>query len=189
MRNLTCVARGLALLLLVCGSTAQAEDVTTMLKRADALRLPDSEAKVETRVRLYEDDTIDKERLYTVYMRPGHRSLVLFKSAGEAGQKVLMLDDAYWMFMPNTRRPLRITPMQKLLGEASTGDIATLTWSEDYSGKLLAEEVRDAPCSIERPCRQLELTSVRTGTTYERIELWLDQADVPLFARLYLASG
>jgi glutamate racemase/predicted negative regulator of RcsB-dependent stress response len=34
--------------------------------------------------------------------------------------------------MPGSARPLRITPMQKLLGDASTGDIATLRWAEDY---------------------------------------------------------
>ncbi len=168
---------------------AGAEEVAELLARADAFRLPDAEARVELRVRLYEREALDKERHYTVYVRPGRRSLVLFRSAGESGQKVLMLDNDYWIFMPDTRRPIRITPLQKLLGEAATGDVATLTWSEDYSGRPLARNVSDGPCSEARPCVLLELHSARAGTTYERIELWLDEDGVPVHARLYLASG
>ena len=92
---------------------------------------------MKTRVSLYKnwsdgtEGTLEKERLYEVLIKPGRRSLVLFQSKAEAGQKVLMLDDRYWLLLPKTRRPVRITASQKLLGEASTGDIATMTWSED----------------------------------------------------------
>jgi hypothetical protein len=98
-----------------------------------------------------------------------------------------MLDDAFWMLMPGTHRPIRITPMQKLLGEASTGDVTTLTWSEDYTGKLVNENYKGEYCAVA--CKQLELTSARKGTSYQRIELWLDKNDVPLYARLFLKSG
>jgi hypothetical protein len=163
------------------------DDVAAMLQRADAYRLADAESRVEIAVRLYDHDKLDKEKRYSVFVKPGRRSLVLFRSAGEAGQKVLMLDDAFWMLMPGTRRPIRITPMQKLLGEASTGDVTTLTWSEDYRGKLVDSDYHGEFCAVA--CRQLELTSARKGTSYQRIELWLDRNDVPLYARLYLKSG
>ncbi len=162
-------------------------DVAAMLKRADDYRLADAESRVETLVRLYDHDQLDKEKHYTVYLKPGRRSLVLFRSAGEVGQKVLMLDDAFWMLMPGTHRPIRITPMQKLLGEASTGDVTTLTWSEDYSGKMVNANYKGEYCSVD--CKQLELTSIRKGTSYQRIELWLNKNDVPLYARLFLQSG
>jgi hypothetical protein len=164
-----------------------AEDVATMLQRADEYRLADARSRVEITVRLYDHDKLKKEKNYTVYVKPERRSLVLFRSAGETGQKVLMLDDDFWMLMPGTHRPIRITPMQKLLGEASTGDVTTLTWSEDYSGKMLNEDYKGDYCNV--PCKQLELTSTRKGTSYQRIELWLDHDDVPLYARLYLKSG
>ncbi len=162
-------------------------DVTAMLKRADDYRLSDAQSRVEIAVKLYTHDQLNKEKHYTVYTKPGRRSLVLFRSAGESGQKVLMLDDAFWMLMPGTRRPIRITPMQKLLGEASTGDVTTLTWSEDYNGKLINAAYKGEYCKVA--CKQLELTSARKGTSYQRIELWLDNDDVPLYARLFLKSG
>ena len=97
-----------------------------------------------------------------------------------------MRGDDFHMFLPKSRRAIRITPMQKLLGEASTGDVASMTWHEDYDARLL-----DAEAEYEgTPCRLLELKSHRPGTTYDRIELYLDRRnDAPVYARLYLKSG
>jgi len=96
-----------------------------------------------------------------------------------------MLDDKFWMVMPKSRRPIRITPMQKLLGEASTGDIATMTWSEDYDGKMVGKVVIN-----NIPCLKLELHSIRRGTTYARIGLYIAQKGFwPVQADLYVASG
>jgi hypothetical protein len=54
-----------------------------------------------------------------VFVQDQHRSLVLMRSPAEQGQKVLMLGDDFWLLMPGSQRALRITPMQKLLGDAS----------------------------------------------------------------------
>ncbi len=173
---------------LVLNSPAGAdESIQAMLKRADAYRLSNNTSRVEITVRLFRNDKLYKEKPYTVYLKPQHRSLVLFRAAGELGQKVLMLDKNFWMLMPGTRRPIRITPMQKLLGEASTGDVSTLTWSEDYNGTLLDAAYQGEHCPAT--CTLLELNAARPGTSYQRIELWLDSEDVPLYARLYLKSG
>ena len=164
-----------------------ADSVSDQLKHADSYRLAEAESKVELEVKLYRDNQLDRSKAYTVYMKPQRRSLVLFRAAGENGQKVLMVDQDFWILMPGTRRPLRISPMQKLLGDASTGDVATLTWSEDYKGRLVNADYAGEYCAQQ--CSQLELTSTRKGTTYQRIELWLDAQDVPVYARLYLLSG
>jgi hypothetical protein len=120
-----------------------AQDVTTLLKDADHYRMSADNLKVDTLVQTYRTDgTPDKERRYTVFAQAGRQSLVLMQSPAEKGQKVLMLGDDFWLLMPGSQRPLRITPMQKLLGDASTGDIATLSWSGDYTATLAGEE----PC-------------------------------------------
>ena len=177
-----CVA---CVMLWVC-AFAKADDVTNWLKRADEYRLSADSARVGVRVELYKNEQLDRSRNYVVYVKPGRLSLVVFKSPGELGQKVLMRDDQFHMFMPNTRRAIRITPMQKLLGEASTGDIANMTWHEDYAVRLLS----DNETIVGRDCVLLELQSQRKGNTYERIELYLGkQTHEPVYARLYLASG
>ena len=184
---------------LLAAPALAAENVAALLKEADAYRLPAASVRVETQVDLYRDGKFDKERLYTVYIKPGRRSLVLMKSPSEIGQKVLMLADQFWLLMPESQRPLRITAAQKLLGEASTGDIANMTWSEDYDGKVAGEVdcppppadfPEMAPPDKPRRCLRLDLTATHTGVTYARVGLLLDKAShMPVKADLYVGSG
>ncbi|MBI5109866.1 MAG: outer membrane lipoprotein-sorting protein [Rhodocyclales bacterium] len=165
---------------------AAADDakVKALLKQADDYRLAIASGRVDTEVRSFKGDTLDKTRLYAVYLKPGRRSLVLFRTASERGQKMLMLGDDYWLMMPASQRPLRITAMQKLLGEASTGDIATMTWSEDYDGSVSGEETIDG-----QACLKLDLVGQRKGVSYPRIVLYLAKKDRhPVQAELYVAS-
>lgn len=178
--------------LLLCITTAQAQDVSTLLKAADKFRMSADNLQVETQINVVNaDGSPDKERRYTVFAQSGRKSLVLMLSPAEKGQKVLMLGDDFWLLMPDSQRPLRITPMQKLLGDASTGDIATMSWSDDYDGKLVGEERCDTAKASTPPvpCLHLSLNASRKGVTYQRIELWLGKSRFePLKADLYVLS-
>jgi hypothetical protein len=171
--------------LLFCQLALADDETSNWLRQADGFRLPADEVQVETEIRLFKKGELQKTRDYTVYLKPGRRSLVLFRSPNEVGQKMLLLDDKFWIILPSSRRPVRITASQKLLGEASSGDIATLTWSEDYSGELKGKELVDGT-----PCRVLQLHATRKGVTYEGIELYLaEQDNRPIRANLFVASG
>jgi len=174
-----------ALALLVSSTFAQ--DVPTLLKAADRYRMGSENMQVEAQISVFNaDGSPDKERRYTVFAQAKHQSLVLMQSPAEKGQKVLMLGDDFWLLMPNSQRPLRITPMQKLLGDASTGDIATMSWAEDYTGTVAGEE----PCGEpKQACTHLSLAANRKGVTYQRIELWLGKVKhEPIRADLYVQS-
>lgn len=169
----------------------QAQDVPALLKATDKFRMSADNLQVETQINvLNADGTPDKERRYTVFAQAKRQSLVLMQSPAEKGQKVLMLGDDFWLLMPNSQRPLRITPMQKLLGDASTGDVATMSWAEDYSGKLVGDEPCDpAATSIKQTCLHLSLNASRKGVTYQRIELWIGKTrHEPVRADLYVLS-
>ncbi len=204
---------GLAVTALIVIATAAhaADDVAALLKAADRYRSGADNLQVETEVRVFNrDGTPDKERRYTVFVQAGHKSLVLMRSPAEAGQKVLMLGDDFWLLLPGSARPLRITASQKLLGDAATGDIATLSWAEDYTGALAGEEpcdtgaapgdakpgiassgsghetLADAPTQA---CQHLSLRAARKGLSYQRIELWLGKRHhEPVRAELYVQS-
>nr|VFK52880.1 MAG: hypothetical protein BECKTUN1418F_GA0071002_10147 [Candidatus Kentron sp. TUN]VFK53441.1 MAG: hypothetical protein BECKTUN1418E_GA0071001_10167 [Candidatus Kentron sp. TUN]VFK59962.1 MAG: hypothetical protein BECKTUN1418D_GA0071000_11125 [Candidatus Kentron sp. TUN] len=174
-----------ALSLTIMTGTVRAGEVQAILKQADTYRLSQDTMQVSIEIDLYKAGVLDKTRRYSVYQKPSRRSLVIFKSAVEIGQKLLMLEDKFWMVMPRSRRPIRITPMQKLLGQAATGDIATMTWSGDYDGEVVDLKVIDGV-----PCSKLDLHSIRKGTTYARIELYVAQDGYwPVQANLYTASG
>lgn len=162
-----------------------AGDAADLVKAADRYRMASTNMQVETQVSTFKaDGTPDKERRYTVFVQADHKSLVVMQSPAEKGQKVLMLGDEFWLLMPGSQRPMRITPMQKLLGDASTGDIATMSWSGDYSAELVGEEV----CGTAA-CLHLTLKAARKGVTYQRIELWIGKAkQEPIKADLYVQS-
>ena len=168
---------------------ALAQDISTLLKDADRYRTGADNLQVDTQVSVFNSDgSPDKERRYTVFAQGNRKSLVLMQSPVEKGQKVLMLGDDFWLVLPGSQRPLRITPMQKLLGDASTGDIATMRWAGDYDGHLVGEE----PCSADAKaplCLHLSLKATRKGVTYQRIELWIGKArHEPVHADLFVQS-
>lgn len=166
---------------------ARADDVAALLQAADKFRMSGANMQIETQISVFNTDgSADKERRYMVFAQAKHQSLVLMQSPAEKGQKVLMLGDDYWLLMPGSQRPLRITPMQKLLGDASTGDIATLSWADDYTGTVAGEEPCGEPA---QPCLHLALQANRKGVTYQRIELWIGKArHEPVHADLYVQS-
>ena len=193
----------ISLALSVSALAAYAQDVPALLKATDKFRMNADNLQVETQINVQNaDGTPDKERRYKVFAQAGRKSLVLMQSPAEAGQKVLMLGDDFWLLMPNSQRPLRITPMQKLLGDASTGDIATMSWAEDYTGKLVGEEACEPPATNPtgtavtpgnlapaQTCLHLSLNATRKGVTYQRIELWVGKTrHEPVRADLYVLS-
>ncbi|MEX0584842.1 MAG: outer membrane lipoprotein-sorting protein, partial [Natronospirillum sp.] len=107
--------------------------------------------------------------------------LALVRSEADAGQKILMLDEQFYLFMPNSRRHIRITPMQKLLGEASAGDISSLRWSEDY--QVVTQTNHGDQIN-------LHLAAARDGLSYPTMDLVV-AADThePVSAVFYLVSG
>ena len=173
-----------AVLALAVSAPALSADVKTLLKEADAYRMSIDSGRVETEVRVFKAGALDKTRLYNVYLKPGRRSLVVFRSPAERGQKMLMVGDDFWLVMPTSQRPLRITPMQKLLGDASTGDVATMTWADDYGGKIEGEAQVEGIA-----CIKLDITGQRKGVSYPRIVLYLaKKGHYPVQAELYVAS-
>lgn len=182
----------LAAMLAAAVPQVQAQDVASLLKAADRFRMSSDNLQVETLISVFNaDGTPDKERRYTVFAQAGHQSLVLMQSPAEKGQKVLMLGDDFWLLMPGSQRPLRITPMQKLLGDASTGDVATLSWADDYSATLVGEErcAEDGAAATPSACLHLSLNARRKGVTYQRIELWIGKVHhEPVRADLYVQS-
>jgi hypothetical protein len=89
-----------------------AQDIPTLLKNADRYRMSADNLQVDTQVTVFNTDgSQDKERRYTVFAQTERKSLVLMQSPMEKGQKVLMLGDDFWLLMPGSQRPLRITPI------------------------------------------------------------------------------
>ena len=84
------------------------------------------------------------------------------------GEILLFNDRNLWFFRPGLKKPLAISPRQKLMGQAANGDIASTNYYRDYLGTLIGEE------SIQgKPCYKLELKAKNKNVTYDGIRYWI----------------
>lgn len=171
------------LLLHAVSAMANSDAASLLVQRAEQYRgLADSYV-LHGRIETLRDGVQDKVQPYQLLAGTDRKSLVIFTGGINQGQKVLMQDQQFWLQLPGSRRPLRITPMQKLLGEASSGDVASLSWSDDYLATLANEQ----PNANEQI---LELNANRSGLSYQRIRLVIAESDkFPLRAEFYVGSG
>jgi outer membrane lipoprotein-sorting protein len=138
-----------------------------------------------TNIKNYVDEKLMDEGSFEVSIKGADKTLVKFLNADVKGQYLLMLDDAMWIYMPNTRKPIRITPLQRLMGNASNGDVARTRYADDYAATFKRGEVIDGAS-----CFMLELIAKREGATYQRIEYWIAKENLrPKKAEIYLTSG
>ncbi len=195
MSNIGCVARAfllfsIACLLLMCAlvghaATASIPDAESVLKRADTFRNGWPSYVLKVKITNYESDRADEEKLYEVSQKGTEKTYVEFLSPREKGEHLLMLGDDMWVYLPDTSRPVRITPLERLSGDASNGDVARTNYAADYTPVYQrTEKVGTENCYV------LELTSKRKGATYQRILFWVRVLDArPVRAEFYLTSG
>jgi outer membrane lipoprotein-sorting protein len=167
------------------GNVAPLVNADALLKKSDSYRNGWPSYTLRVKITNFESGKSDEERLYEVSQKGTDRTYVEFMSPREKGRHLLMLGDDMWIYLPDTSRPVRITPLERLSGDASNGDVARTNYAVDYSAVYLrTEKVGNEECHV------LELTAKRKGATYQRILYWLRAQDArPVRAEFYLTSG
>jgi Outer membrane lipoprotein-sorting protein len=107
----------------------------------------------------------------------------------DAGKLVLENGTDMWFYDPSSEASIRISPQQRLLGQASTGDVVTVNFAHDYRATLAApEDITDGDRSL-RHCYRLELAAAVPDATYHRIEMWIDRSSSrPVKGKFYSDS-
>jgi hypothetical protein len=108
----------------------------------------------------------------------------------DEGKMVLFHGTDMWFYDPASKDSVRISPQQRLLGQASDGDVMTANLSRDYAATLTGDEtVLDAEHK-DRHCWHLNLTASNSDAVYSRIEYWLEQGSYrPVKGKYYSDSG
>ncbi len=165
------------------------EGAREILKKADLSRSPWSDFTMKSILNFKRRGT-PVEETYRVYVKDHTKTLVGFLNpVKQRGNLLLMIGDNLWYYVKDTRRPIRITPIQKLSGGASYGDISRLSWSEDYDPVITGKEEIEIG-EVSYPCIHLELTARSKGATYHRISLYVEEGTFfPRKADVYLRSG
>lgn len=166
---------------------AEVPDATRLIVKADALRQVYAEAVMQVRLTRQGGEDSGKETLMRVAVRGGDASLIRVLQGADQGQQILTLNEGLWVKLPRSTRTVRITPMQRLMGDASVGDIGRLRWQDDY----LARFAEPAETVFEGvPGWRVELTARGEAATYPRVLATLAKQDArPLEAEFFLRSG
>jgi outer membrane lipoprotein-sorting protein len=182
-------------LLIGFGSVWAAPNADELLASSDAIRNPAKPFSVTVTLTEYQaGKQVDTSTLVS-YSRKNQdggqfASLIRFVlPARDAGKLMLKNGNDMWFFDPVAKASVRLSPQQRLLGQASNGDVATVNLAKDYRAVLVAdEEIQDGERRM-RKTHKLGLTAATPDVTYASIEMWIDAENKrPLKARFFSES-
>ncbi len=163
---------------------------------ADKVRNPASSFQVLNTLVAYRNGVEDDRMALQVYAKvdPGsgqYRNLARYvEPARDSGKMFLMSGNVMWFYDPAAATSIRISPQQRLIGQASNGDVLSVNLGRDYKAALVgAEAIKDADRK-ERETWQLDLTASTPDAIYARVEYWVEQGtNYPVKGRFYSDSG
>lgn len=184
-------------LLAASGPPAHAAvDAQALLVASDAIRNPTQPFKVTVTLIEFEkgqqvDSTVLTSFARTMEAGGQFATLVKFvEPARDAGKLMLKNGKDLWFYDPGTKSSVRISPQQRLMGEASNGDVITVSFARDYKATYGAEESVTDGERKERKAHKLLLAASTDDATYASIELWVDAENRrPIKARFLADSG
>src|ERR671937_40814 len=173
------LAASIALVMLPLRAWGQSAD--EIVARADQIRNPDQSFRFVSTLTEYVSGKPQAQNVLAIVSKKDprtrqFRNLVRYlEPPRDAGKAVLLDGRAFWFYDPASKSSVRISPQQRLIGQAAIGDVLTVTLSIDYVATLTStESVQDAS-RTSRSCWHLDLKAASDLSTYTRIEYWVEQ--------------
>ena len=173
-----------------------AQSADEMLVDTDAIRNPGKQFSVTVTLTEFQaGKQVDSNTLtsYSRLQQPSgqYASLIRFVlPVRDAGKLMLKNGSDLWFYDPIAKASVRLSPQQRLLGQASNGDVATVNLARDYKAVVVAdEEIKDGEGKL-RKTHKLALTAAAPDVTYASIEMWVDaEKNRPIKARFFAESS
>ena len=187
--------RILGLLFLLPGLALAVPTADEILAASDAIRNPGRSFGVTVTLTEFQSGKQVDTSTLTSYSRTQQvggqfSTLIRFVlPARDAGKLMLKNGNDMWFYDPVAKASVRLSPQQRLLGQASNGDVATVNLARDYKATLAAtEEIQDGEKQT-RKAHKLVLTAAAPDVTYASIEMWVDETNSrPIKARFFADS-
>src|SRR5271157_3737107 len=129
------------------------------------------------------DKRVDSNTLWGFIKGVGaeNRSLIAFADpASVKGRKVLMDGNIVYLLFPMTTNPIRLSPLQVMMGQASNGDVVRTGFSQDYEVSSLTETDREG---VHCYLFALVVKESRKDASYKKVTLWVDRESLrPVYA-------
>lgn len=171
-------------------------DAQAILVASDAVRNPSQPFRVTVTLTEFDKGIQVNTTTLTSFARSlesggQFASLVRFvEPARDAGKVMLRNGSDLWFYDPATKSAVRISPQQRLIGQAANGDVITVNFARDYSATLAATETISDGERKPRQANKLLLKANSNDATYGAIELWTDASShSPIKARFFADSG
>lgn len=182
--------------LLMVGVAAHAQTAKEIVAATDKVRNPHAPFRSTIRLTEYIQGRERDHDTLVVFSKEDpatgqFRNLVQYlEPARDAGKRVLLDGRSLWFYDPSSNTSIRISPQQRLIGQAAVGDVLTVNLVVDYDATLLGtEKIMDAT-RTERDCWHLELKAANDAAVYNHIEYWVEQGTFnPIKGKLFSDSG
>jgi Outer membrane lipoprotein-sorting protein len=152
-----------------------------MVAAADRVRNPDRPFRLTDTLVEYVHGK-ERDRVVLVVYAREDRETLQFSSLvryadppRDVGKIVLENGNNFWFYDPAARTSIRISPQQRLIGQASDGDVLSVNLARDYTPKLVGEETLGDADRKDRTCWHLDLAAATPEAVYNRIEFWIER--------------
>lgn len=189
---------GLAFIVICLASTfANASpSAQEILAASDAVRNPDYPFGLTNTLIEYRNGKQTDASTLAIYSKADQtngqfRSLIRFVApARDANKLMLYSGKDLWFYDPANKASIRLSPQQRLLGQASNGDVVTVNLAKDYRATQAGEEDMQDGERKARRCYKLTLAALSPDVSYHNIEIWIATDNKqPIKARFYAESG
>ena len=174
-RNILCRVAAMLLPLSIAGTLSAAGATPSseaLLKDAERARGAAKNGIVwEMVLETIENGTSNKIR-YTVKSKGGDALIEVTEPAQKKGEMFLFKSNSLWFKKPGLKKPVAMSNRQKLSGNTSNGDIATVNSIADYNNKISGEAMIDGLDTWV-----VELKAKTKSVTYDGIRLWVTKSD------------
>ena len=150
-----------------------------ILQNVDENRSVSTNFEMTIRMEDYRKGVLSDNATLTGFVKGLDKSMVAYtEPVNMKGRKILMIKDDMWVFLPDTKKPVRLTASQRLLGQASNGDVVKVRFDYDYSAVMGGEETVADINSENRNCYKLEMSAKRSGATYHSMSIMGGKGDI-----------
>jgi outer membrane lipoprotein-sorting protein len=183
-------------LALSVGGIARAQTAQEIVAASDKVRNPGQPFRATDTLTEYIGGKPRDQDVLVVYAKEDpatrqFRNLIRYiQPPRDEGKMVLLDGRVLWFYDPSSKASVRISPQQRLIGQASIADVLTVNLAVDYTGTLLgSEKIQDA-AHQDRQCWHLDLKAANDQATYNRVEYWVEHdTSYPIKAKFYSDSG
>lgn len=193
------IAALFALTLTASSARARADSpppAADIVAAADKVRNPSQPFRVSLALVEYRSGQAHDATTLTVHSKlvpatQQYRNLVRYVGPPRDLGKLVLLDATrMWFYDPASKASVRISAQQRLIGQASDGDVLTVNLAHDYTARLVGEERTQDADKQARDVWHLDLVPATSDATYARLETWIEKGTFrPIKSKFYSDSG